>query len=80
MIGVYYLWDGSSVIYIGASVNVERRIQRHCSSGMDFCGYFCDECDVSELDQRECDAIREYDRLTTRIRMANAASVHARYR
>jgi hypothetical protein len=70
MVGVYYLWDGSEVLYIGASVNVERRIAQHASSGLDFAGYFCDQCAADELQDRESAAIREFrpalnERMTT---------------
>jgi predicted GIY-YIG superfamily endonuclease len=59
MCGVYYLWDGASVLYVGASRNVEQRVCQH-RSRIDFCGYFCDECDPHELDELEVAAIKEF--------------------
>jgi hypothetical protein len=60
MVGVYYLWDGSEVLYIGSSINVERRVAKHAYSGLDFAGYFCDPCRKRELRDREAAAIREF--------------------
>jgi len=59
MIGVYYLWDGAQVLYIGASINVERRLRQH-RRNIDFSGYFVDKCEESELRDREATAIREF--------------------
>jgi predicted GIY-YIG superfamily endonuclease len=60
MCGVYYLWDGASVLYVGASTNVRARIQAHCRNGIDFCGYFCDECAEDQLHDLEQAAIMRY--------------------
>lgn len=59
MCGVYYLWDGERVLYVGQSVNVEARVRQHRSAGIDFAGYFCDECNKSELNRLEAKAIIE---------------------
>ena len=61
MTGVYYLWDGSDVIYIGSSTNVPSRVSAHRNKGnLDFAGYFCDECEEHELRDREAAAIKEF--------------------
>lgn len=60
MCGVYYLWDGAEVLYIGSSRNVEKRISQH-RSRLDFAGYFVDECHTSELREREAKAIAEFN-------------------
>jgi hypothetical protein len=59
--GVYYLWDGAAVLYVGASSHVEKRIRQHVNqSDIDFCGYFCDPCAPEELRERELAAIAEF--------------------
>ena len=58
--GVYYLWDGAQVIYIGSSRNVPRRISKHRSSRLDFAGYFVDECKPEQLLDMEAAAIKEF--------------------
>jgi predicted GIY-YIG superfamily endonuclease len=60
MCGVYYLWDGAQVIYVGSSRLIERRVSDHRSKGLDFAGYFIDECAPSELFRREAAAIAEF--------------------
>ena len=60
MIGVYYLWDGAEVLYIGASTDVQKRVEAHARSDLDFAGYFCDECKPEELAEREQSAIAEF--------------------
>jgi hypothetical protein len=59
--GVYYLWDGAAVLYVGSSVWVEKRVAYHRRNGViDFCGYFVDECKEEELKVREAAAIAEF--------------------
>jgi len=53
MCGVYYLWDGAVVIYVGQSIHIENRIASHRIARLDFAGYFVDECPVQELNERE---------------------------
>lgn len=60
MCGVYYLWDGERVIYIGASRKVEYRVARHRRTGKRFIAYFCDECEESKLLDNEAASIREF--------------------
>lgn len=60
MCGVYYLTDGLDVIYIGASLNVERRIKEH-TSRIDFAQVFVDQCEPHELASLEGKAIREFN-------------------
>ena len=60
MTGIYYLWDGASVIYVGKALNVRKRIAQHRSTRLDFAGYFVDECEPSELNAREATAIEEF--------------------
>jgi excinuclease UvrABC nuclease subunit len=60
MIGVYYLWDGATVLYVGQSICVEKRIGQHLNT-LDFAGYFVDECPAEELNAREAAAIAEFD-------------------
>jgi len=59
--GVYYLWNEiDGVVYVGASVNVEGRIAGHMREGeKDFCGFWVDECEASELGEKEGRAIAE---------------------
>jgi hypothetical protein len=61
MCGVYYLFDGAAVLYVGASRQVERRIAEHRFNRLNFSGYFVDECPEPELDKREAAAIAEFD-------------------
>jgi len=58
--GIYYLWDGAEVIYIGKSTDVRHRISAHRSDRFDFAGYFVDECSPEELFEREAEAIAEF--------------------
>ena len=60
MCGVYYLWDGAEVIYIGSSRNVERRISQHRATGLDFCAYFVDKRPRARLREYEANAIAEF--------------------
>lgn len=62
MCGVYYLWDGAEVLYVGQSTDVARRISEHRNHerGLDFAGYFVDECPAADLAVREATAIREF--------------------
>src|SRR4030095_12254079 len=59
--GIYYLWDGAAVLYVGASNNVGKRIQEHFATGLDFAGYFCDPCNPENLEPREHRAIKEFN-------------------
>ena len=60
MCGVYYLTDGLDVIYVGCSINVERRIQHHAST-IDFSQVFVDQCEPHQLRDLEAKAIREFN-------------------
>lgn len=57
--GVYYLWDGTQVLYIGCSKNIEGRISAH-RRRFDFAGYFIDKCEEGQLLDKEAQAIREF--------------------
>ena len=59
MCGVYYLFDGAAVLYVGASIDVDRRIGEH-KSKIDFAGYFVDECKPEQLNELEAKAIQEF--------------------
>lgn len=60
MCGVYYLLDDNlAVIYVGASKNVKQRLSAH-RSNIRFDLYCYDECEESELRERECAAIRKF--------------------
>ena len=58
--GRYYLWDGAAVLYVGASRDVEKTVRKHARDGIDFCGYFFDECEASEFAEREAAARKEF--------------------
>jgi hypothetical protein len=58
--GIYYLWDGAAVLYVGKATDVERALRWRKWSGIDFCGYFVDECAPEELHDRELAAIKEF--------------------
>jgi excinuclease UvrABC nuclease subunit len=58
--GVYYLWDGECVLYVGASRDVERRLSQHAHNDVPFIQAFYDECAERELLDREAAAIREF--------------------
>ena len=60
--GIYYLWDGAKVIYVGASRYIEGRMSQHRARGIDFAGYL-DECARSELNEHEARAIKEFQPL-----------------
>lgn len=48
------------MLYVGQSTNVRQRISQHRSNGIEFIGFFCDECEKSELLDLEAEAIREF--------------------
>ena len=69
MTGIYYLSDGLDVLYVGQSRDVASRVSNHRSKGLDFAGYFVDQCPESELDAREVAAITEFKpRLNEQLR------------
>jgi hypothetical protein len=51
--GIYVLMKGASVIYVGQSECVCRRIAEHVESGKDFDSYFVVECDRLDLTRLE---------------------------
>jgi excinuclease UvrABC nuclease subunit len=65
--GIYYLWDGERVLYVGKSTNVRRRLREHARAEIPFIQAFFDPCTADELDSREMAAIREF-RPTLNIR------------
>ncbi len=61
-IGVYYLTDGLDVLYVGKSVNVEKRVRQHQGAqSIDFSQVFVDRCEASQLNELEAKAIARYD-------------------
>lgn len=58
--GVYYLWDGERVLYVGASTQVERRLASHARGDIPFIEAFFDQCAPEELKSRECAATKEF--------------------
>lgn len=58
--GIYYLWDGERVVYVGQSKDVEKRLSQHAHRGTPFIQAFFDPCAPSELLDREAIAIREF--------------------
>jgi len=63
--GIYYLVDyvenGVSVVYVGASKDVRKRVGQHVlNQDMIFCDVFVDPCEESELEEREAVAIAEF--------------------
>jgi len=61
--GVYYLFDGQYVIYIGSTRDLASRISQHRSTHLDFAGFFFDPCPPDCLLDREAAAIREFNPL-----------------
>jgi len=59
MCGVYYLFDGADVLYIGSSLDIGSRISAH-RRNIDFAGYFVDECRPEQLIELEVKAIQEF--------------------
>ena len=51
-IGIYFLYKGNEVVYVGQSVNIENRIQEHRGS-KDFDSYNYVLCDRGELNEKE---------------------------
>ncbi len=61
MTGVYYLFDGAAVLYVGQSLDVEKRVrQHHADKQIDFSGYFVDSCEPAKLNELEAKAIEEF--------------------
>jgi predicted GIY-YIG superfamily endonuclease len=71
MCGVYYLTDGLDVLYVGASIDLERRIMEHSSRDIDFSQVFVDQCDPSDLERLECEAIKRYESPFNIVRRAS---------
>jgi excinuclease UvrABC nuclease subunit len=59
--GVYYLTDGLDVLYVGASKNIEVRLQAHTRAGIDFSQVFVDQCEPHEFNDLEHKAIQRYN-------------------
>ena len=56
-----YVENGVSVVYVGASKDVRKRVGQHVlNQDMIFCDVFVDECEESELEEREARAIAEF--------------------
>jgi predicted GIY-YIG superfamily endonuclease len=54
MIGVYHLKLDDEIVYVGQSVDIEKRIKTHTSEGLkQFNGYEVFECSLEELEQLE---------------------------
>lgn len=60
MIGIYHLKLDGKVIYIGQSLNINKRVQSHRMDGKIFDGYEIFECEVKDLDELEKGAIVEF--------------------
>ena len=57
MTGVYFLYKKDEVVYVGQSVDIERRITEHPDKKFDSFKYI--ECNVDELDSLEERCIKE---------------------
>ena len=57
--GIYYLWDGERVLYVGASIDVPSRLRVHARN-IPFIQAFFDPCTPDQLGEREAAAIREF--------------------
>ncbi len=54
MIGIYLLMMGNDVVYVGQSVNIDRRIKEHKQEKKkEFDSFFPMPCDISNLDSSE---------------------------
>ena len=58
MTGIYFLKQGDKIVYIGQSVNIERRIREHTNKTFD--NYQFIECPVELLDSTEMAYITRY--------------------
>lgn len=57
---VYYLCDGDTVLYVGATIHLRRRVSRHRQNGIQFNRVLYDPCPVEDCDRNELTAIRRY--------------------
>ncbi len=71
MCGVYYLLDGVTVLYVGSSKNIARRLSQH-KRNINFDLYCYDECEESELLSREAEAIKQFHPILNRQSVLSA--------
>lgn len=58
--GIYFLLDGSHIVYVGQSVQPEARIISHIRTEKDFDGYAISRCGHLDLDDLEVRYILKY--------------------
>lgn len=60
--GIYFLFDGEDIVYVGQSTEVELRIQKHRKEGRKkFDSWNFIECPATWLDDMETDCIIHFD-------------------
>ena len=72
MIGIYFLKDGDNVVYIGQSVDIEKRIEHHERSDKKFDSFYFEECSRSELSVKEKNCIIEMKPKYNKFHNSNA--------
>jgi len=60
IIGVYFLFDGDDLVYVGQSRNVLYRVGGHLKSIKEFDSYGVVECEADQLDSLEAAYIKRY--------------------
>ena len=58
--GIYLLFDGAVVVYVGKSADAETRVRTHFSSGKVFDSYSIIPCAPEDTDEMEIKYILEY--------------------
>ena len=60
LMGIYFLYNGDELIYIGQSRSILSRIGQHVKGGKSFDSYTFVECDEEDLDSMEAGYIKHY--------------------
>ena len=60
LMGIYFLYDGDKLVYIGQSKSILARIGQHMNTEKPFDSYALIECDEEDLDSMEAQYIRHY--------------------
>jgi hypothetical protein len=60
VIGIYFLFDGEDLVYVGQSNNVLSRVQTHAAKSVQFDRYAVVECQLNELNELEGKYITQY--------------------
>lgn len=67
MIGIYFLLKDKEIVYVGQSIDIDRRIKDHSYNGKDFDSFEYIECDKSDLTRLETLYIVKFQPMLNKI-------------